>query len=115
MTAIRECLGDRFHQRHRPPRHPLSLNSHRGGAATAHRDQGIVTPTTFVPTGPLAPKAKNWTKSAFRAHDERPFPHIKRRWGYTKLQYRELVKNANSLIAMCALYNVRHSGIVLAG
>ena len=62
-----------------------------------------------------AQKAKNRRKSAVRAHVEPPFLHIKRLWGYAKTRYRGLAKNANRLIAMCALYNVRHAGIVLAG
>ena len=62
-----------------------------------------------------AHKAKNHSKSAVRAHVEHPFLHIKRLWGYAKTRYRGLAKNANRLIAMCALYNVRHAGIILAG
>ena len=62
-----------------------------------------------------AQKAKNRSKSAVRAHVEHPFLHIKRLWGYAKTRYRGLAKNANRLIAMCALYNVRHAGIILAG
>ena len=66
---------------------------------------------------PLAdePKAKNRSKSAVRAHVEHPFLDIKRLWGYAKTRYRGLAKNANRLIAMCALYNIRHAGIILAG
>ena len=60
-------------------------------------------------------KAKNRSKSAVRAGVEHPFLHIKRLWGYAKTRYRGLAKNANRLIAMCALYNIRHAGIVLAG
>ena len=62
-----------------------------------------------------AQKAKNRRKSAVRAHVEHPFLHIKRLWGYAKTRYRGLAKNANRLIAMCALYNVRHAGIMLVG
>ena len=64
-----------------------------------------------------AQKEKNRSKSAVRAHVEHPFLHIKRLWGYAKTRYRGLAKNAHrlSLIAMCALYNVRHAGIILAG
>ena len=62
-----------------------------------------------------AQKAKNRKKSAVRAHVEHPLLHIKRLWGYAKTRYRGLAKNANRLIAMCALYNVRHAGIVLSG
>ena len=64
-----------------------------------------------------AQKEKNRSKSAVRAHVEHPFLHIKRLWGCAKTRYRGLAKNAHrlSLIAMCALYNVRHAGIILAG
>ena len=57
----------------------------------------------------------NRSKSAVRAHVEHPFLHIKRLWGDAKTRYRGLAKNANRLIAMCALYNVRRAGIVLWG
>ena len=62
-----------------------------------------------------AQKSRNRSKSAVRAHVEHPFLHIKRLWGYAKTRYRGLAKNANRLIAMCALYNVRHAGIMLVG
>ena len=51
----------------------------------------------------------NRSKSAVRAHVEPPFLHIKRLWGYAKTRYWGLAKNANRLIAMCALYNVRRA------
>ena len=62
-----------------------------------------------------AQKAKNRSKSAVRAHVEHPFLHIKRLWCHAKTRYRGLAKNANRLIAMCALYNVRRAGIISAG
>jgi len=62
-----------------------------------------------------AQKLKNRRKSAVRAGVEHPFLHIKRLWGYARTRYRGLAKNANRLMAMCALYNVRHAGIILAG
>ena len=49
------------------------------------------------------------------AQVEHPFLHSKRLWGYAKTAYRGLAKNANRLIAMCALNNVRHAGIIFAG
>ena len=61
-----------------------------------------------------AQKSRNRSKSAVRAHVEHPFLHIKRLWGYAKTRYRGLAKNANRLIAMCALYNVRRGGIALS-
>jgi transposase, IS5 family len=60
-------------------------------------------------------KAKNRAKSAVRAAVEYPFLHIKRLWGYAKTRYRGLKKNTDRLITMCALYNIRHARIVLAG
>ena len=45
----------------------------------------------------------NRSKSAVCAHVEHPFLHIKRPLGYAKTRYRGLAKNANRLIAMCAL------------
>jgi IS5 family transposase len=60
-------------------------------------------------------KAKNKAKSAIRAAVEHPFLHIKRLWGYAKVRYRGLAKNSHRLVMMCALYNVRKAGIVLAG
>ena len=62
-----------------------------------------------------AQKAKHRSKSAIRAHVEHLFLHIKRLWGYAKTRDRGLAKNANRLIAMGALYNVRRAGIVLSG
>ena len=62
-----------------------------------------------------AQKAKNRSKSAVRTHVEHLFLHIKRLRGRAKTRDRGLANNANRLIAMFALYNVRRAGIVLSG
>jgi transposase, IS5 family len=62
-----------------------------------------------------AQKLKNKNKSAVRAAVEHPFLHIKRLWGYAKTRYRGLKKNTDRLVTMCALYNLRHAMVTLAG
>ena len=51
-------------------------------------------------------KAKNRTKSKVRAKVEHQFGIIKRRFGFTKVRYRGLDKNAHWLFVACALSNV---------
>jgi IS5 family transposase len=51
-------------------------------------------------------KAKNTTKSRVRAKVEHPFGVIKRIFGFTKVRYRELEKNANRLFVACSLANI---------
>jgi IS5 family transposase len=53
-----------------------------------------------------AEKAVNRTKSRVRAKVERPFCVIKRLWGFTKVCYRGLAKNANRLFVAFALSNL---------
>ena len=56
-------------------------------------------------------KARNRTKSKVRAKVEHCFGVIKRVFGFTKVRYRGLDKNANRLFVTCALANlfaVRH-------
>jgi IS5 family transposase len=48
----------------------------------------------------------NRTKSAVRAKVEHPFLTLKRIWGFAKVRYRGLAKNANRAYAMLALINV---------
>jgi IS5 family transposase len=58
-----------------------------------------------------AEKAKNTTKSRVRAKVEHAFLIIKRIFGFAKVRYRGLMKNANRLFVTCALanlYMVRH-------
>jgi len=51
-------------------------------------------------------KAKNTTKSKVRAKVEHPFGVIKRIFGFTKVRYRGLEKNANRLFVACSLANI---------
>ena len=56
-------------------------------------------------------KAKNRTKSKVRAKVEHVFGVIKRVFGFVKVRYRGLEKNAHRLFVTCALANlfmVRH-------
>jgi transposase, IS5 family len=51
-------------------------------------------------------RAKNRTKSKVRAKVEHPFLVLKRVFGFAKVRYRGLAKNANRLFVACALVNV---------
>lgn len=51
-------------------------------------------------------RARNRTKSKVRAKAEHPFLVLKRLFGFTKVRYRGLAKNANRLVVACALVNV---------
>ena len=51
-------------------------------------------------------RAKNRTKSKVRAKVEHVFGVIKRVFGFTKVRYRGLDKNANRLFSTCALANL---------
>ena len=53
-----------------------------------------------------AEKARNRTKSKVRARVEHCFVVIKRVFGFTKVRYRGLEKNANRLFVTCALANL---------
>jgi len=53
-----------------------------------------------------AAKARNRTKSKVRAKVEHVFAVIKRVFGFTKVRYRGLAKNANALFVLCALTNL---------
>ena len=53
-----------------------------------------------------ADKAKNRTKSRVRAKVEHPFLVLKQIFGFNKVRYRGLGKNANRLFVACALVNV---------
>ena len=48
----------------------------------------------------------NHTKSKTRSKVEHPFLVLKRVWGFAKVRYRGLMKNANRLYAACALANL---------
>jgi IS5 family transposase len=51
-------------------------------------------------------RAKNRTKSKVRAKVEHPIGVIKRVFGFAKVRYRGLIKNAHRLIVTCALANL---------
>lgn len=51
-------------------------------------------------------RRKNKTKSSVRAKVEHMFHIIKRQFGFVKVRYRGLSKNANHLFAVCALANL---------
>jgi len=51
-------------------------------------------------------RAKNRTKSKVRAKVEHPIGIIKRVFGFTKVRYRGLKKNAHRLLVTCALANL---------
>jgi transposase, IS5 family len=61
---------------------------------------------------PLSEAARqaNRRKSAVRAKVEHPFLRLKRLWGFAKVRYRGLAKNANRAYAMLALINIYHWG-----
>ena len=50
--------------------------------------------------------AKNRTKSKVRAKVEHVFGVLKLKFGFVKVRYRGLKKNANRLFATCALVNL---------
>jgi IS5 family transposase len=51
-------------------------------------------------------KARNKTKSKVRAKVEHPFLILKRVFGFTKVRYRGLEKNATRLFVACGLVNL---------
>ena len=51
-------------------------------------------------------RAKNRNKSKVRAKGEHPFLVLKRIFGFTKVRYRGIHKNANRLFVACALVNL---------
>lgn len=53
-----------------------------------------------------AERAKNRTKSRVRAKVEHVFGVMKRRFGYNKVRYRGLDKNAHAVFTKCALVNL---------
>jgi IS5 family transposase len=62
-----------------------------------------------------ADKECNRRKSSVRAKVEHPFLTIKRLWGFTKVRYRGLAKNANRAFAMLAMVNLLRWGMPLTG
>lgn len=57
-----------------------------------------------------ADRQTNRRKSAVRAKVEHPFLRLKRLWGFAKVRYRGLAKNANRAYAMLALINLHSWG-----
>lgn len=51
-------------------------------------------------------RAKNHNKSKIRARVEHVFAVVKRLWGFSKVRYRRLAKNANQAFAVLALANL---------
>jgi transposase, IS5 family len=62
-----------------------------------------------------ADKNTNRRKSAVRSKVEHPFLTLKRIWGFAKVRYRGLAKNANRAYAMLALINLSKWGRPLTG
>ena len=62
-----------------------------------------------------AEQQSNRRKSAVRSKVEHPFLTLKRIWGFAKVRYRGLAKNANRVYAMLALINVSKWGRALIG
>jgi IS5 family transposase len=62
-----------------------------------------------------AEQQSNRSKSAVRSKVEHPFLTLKRIWGFAKVRYRGLAKNANRAYAMLALINVSKWGRALIG
>ena len=62
-----------------------------------------------------ADKETNRRKSAVRSKVEHPFLTLKRLWGFAKVRYRGLAKNANRAFAMLAMINFSMWGRPLTG
>ena len=62
-----------------------------------------------------ADKATNRRKSSIRSKVEHPFLTLKRLWGFAKVRYRGLAKNANRAFAMLAMININKWGRPLTG
>ena len=60
-------------------------------------------------------KETNHRKSSVRAKVEHTFLTLKRQWGFAKVRYRGLVKNANRAFAMLAMINLNKWGRPLTG
>jgi IS5 family transposase len=62
-----------------------------------------------------ADKETNRRKSSVRSKVEHPFLTLKRLWGFAKVRYRGLAKNANRAFVMLAMLNVSKWGRPLTG
>ena len=63
----------------------------------------------------VADKQTNRRKSSVRSKVEHPFLTLKRIWGFAKVRYRGLAKNANRAFAMLAMLNLVKWGRPLTG
>ena len=63
----------------------------------------------------VADRQTNRRKSSVRSKVEHPFLTLKRIWGFAKVRYRGLAKNANRAFAMLALINLSKWGRPLTG
>ncbi|MGF6666150.1 hypothetical protein QF000_007883 [Paraburkholderia atlantica] len=66
---------------------------------------GLARPLALTATEPVA-RRKNRNKSKIRARVEHVFAVVKRLWGFTKVRYRGLTKNANRAFVALALANL---------
>lgn len=107
-VADSEVLGDLLHgeetrvwgdQAYRGQRELIGRHAPRARDFThrRYRHRGVIDE---------AEKARNRTKSSVRAKVEHPFHVIKRVFGFVKVCYRGLAKNANRLFVACALANL---------
>lgn len=62
-----------------------------------------------------ADKAANRRKSSVRSKVEHPFLTLKRLWGFAKVRYHGLAKNANRAFALLAIININKWGKPLTG
>jgi len=62
-----------------------------------------------------ADKQTNRRKSSVRSKIEHPFLTLKRIWGFAKVRYRGLAKNANRAFAILAMLNLVKWGRPLTG
>jgi IS5 family transposase len=62
-----------------------------------------------------ADRETNRRKSSVRSKVEHPFLILKRLWGFAKVRYRGLAKNANRAFAMLAMVNLVKWGRPLTG
>lgn len=97
-------------------------SAYRGKAQREHLKEWVPNAKDFTNrrayrNSPLtdADKATNRRKSSIRAKVEHPFLILKRLWGFAKVRYRGLAKNANRAFAMLAAINILKHGRPLTG
>jgi IS5 family transposase len=78
-----------------------------GDPATRPEGEGLRQPPLPLPRhGGRRRAGENRTKSKVRAKIEHPIGIIKRVFGFVKVRYRGLTKNAHRLVVTCALANL---------